>query len=128
MTEYLGKLNNKNTIMLMHGENFSTIPYTTHINQKEVHSHLKSKKIDSFLKNLLKVIKNKDYELHFKNIIFLCYNPHCGENRTIGPEDENISKLISKYKIISGPLPADSAFSNLKKDSLYLSRSSSDSI
>ena len=121
MTEYLGKLNKKNTIMLMHGENFSTIPYTTHINQKKVHKYLESNKIDLFLKNLLKSIKSKIHTFKFKKIIFLCHNPHCGENMTIGLEDNNISKLISKYKMLSGPLPADSAFNNVKKDTLFIS-------
>ena len=32
MTEFLGELNNKKTIMLMHGDKFSIIPFTTHIN------------------------------------------------------------------------------------------------
>ena len=36
MTEYLGKLNKKNTFMLMHGDKFSIIPMTTHINLKNV--------------------------------------------------------------------------------------------
>ena len=38
LTEYLGKLNACKTAMLMHGEKFSIIPLTTHINLKEVHS------------------------------------------------------------------------------------------
>ena len=34
----------------------------------------------------------------------LCYNPHCGENNTIGREDFLIRKLIkSNFKGISGP-------------------------
>jgi 4-hydroxy-L-threonine phosphate dehydrogenase PdxA len=37
VTEFLGKLNNSNTIMLMHGEKFSIIPLTTHINPKNIH-------------------------------------------------------------------------------------------
>ena len=40
MTEYLGKINNKKTAMLMHGENFSILPLTTHINLKNVHKML----------------------------------------------------------------------------------------
>ena len=30
MTEYLGELNKKKTIMLMHGNKFSIVPLTTH--------------------------------------------------------------------------------------------------
>ena len=36
MTEYLAKINNKNTFMLMYGERFSIIPITTHINLNDV--------------------------------------------------------------------------------------------
>ena len=59
MTEYLGKINNKFTIMLMYGENFSVIPLTTHINIKDVYKFIDSKKINLFLKNLIKNIKRK---------------------------------------------------------------------
>ena len=41
-------------------------------------------------------IINKSYNLKFENIIFLCYNPHCGENKTIGTEDALISSIIKK--------------------------------
>ena len=43
MTEYLGKLNKKFTIMLMHGDKFSIIPMTTHINLKNVHKYINLK-------------------------------------------------------------------------------------
>ena len=45
MTEYLSELNNKKTVMLMHGEKFSVIPLTTHINLNEVKKFLKKNKI-----------------------------------------------------------------------------------
>ena len=34
MTEYLAKINKQKTIMLLYGDNFSVIPFTTHINSK----------------------------------------------------------------------------------------------
>ena len=36
MTEYLAKINKKNTFMLMYGEKFSVVPITTHINLNKV--------------------------------------------------------------------------------------------
>ena len=53
--------------------------------------------------------------------IFLCYNPHCGENKTIGNEDEIIKRSLSLFKNITGPFSADSSFSNLKKNTLFIS-------
>ena len=43
MTEYFAKINKRRTLMLMHGENFSVLPLTTHINLKEVHKFLNKK-------------------------------------------------------------------------------------
>lgn len=121
MTEYLGYLNNKKTIMIMRGEKFSIIPFTTHINPKDIYLNIKSNKITEFLKILLKYLKRKDYGLNFKIIKFLCYNPHCSENKTLGVEDNIITKVLLKFKVILGPFPADSAFKNIKKNSLFIS-------
>ena len=122
ITEYLGQLNKCETIMLMYGENFSVIPLTTHINLKDVFRDLSKYKINKKLNNVMNLIKLEMYNLNFKNIIFLCYNPHCSESGTIGSEDIKIKKLIKKnYKSILGPYPADSAFTNYNKNSLYIS-------
>ena len=115
LTEYLGKINRKKTLMLMHGEKFSIIPFTTHINPKHISKNLKNETVNNFIKNICKMIIDKKYSLYFNHIKFLCYNPHCGENNTIGDEDRKIHKIISKFKNIKGPYPADSAFVNIKK-------------
>ena len=59
MTEYLGKINNTATIMLMVGEVFSIIPYTTHINIKNVNRSIKFDKVNLFIKNILISLKKK---------------------------------------------------------------------
>lgn len=121
MTEFLGELNNKKTIMLMHGDKFSIIPYTTHINLKNVTNYIKKNLIKNFINNILKQIKNKKYNLQFEKIKFLCVNPHCSENKTLGIEDSVISDVINNFNFIEGPLAADSAFLNIKQKTLYLS-------
>ena len=121
LTEYLGEINKKKTLMLMHGEKFSIIPFTTHINPKYISKNLKNESLNNFIKNIKKIIIGKKYNLHFNHIKFLCYNPHCGENNTIGNEDIKIKKLLSKYKYIKGPYPADSAFININKKTLFIS-------
>ncbi len=121
MTEYLGQINNKSTIMLMHGDKFSVIPFTTHINIKFVHQFIDSKKINLFLKILFKNLKNRFYNLNFREIKFICYNPHCGEFGTLGGEDLLIKKIIKKFKKIKGPYPADSSFKKITKNSLFIS-------
>ena len=121
MTEYLGSLNQSPTQMLMYGERFSIIPMTTHINIKNISRYINSKLINSFLENILNNIKKPKYALYFKNIKFLCYNPHCGEAGTLGNEDIFIKKAINKHEIIDGPYSADSAFIKIKKNTLFLS-------
>ena len=122
MTEYLAKINKKNTFMLMYGEKFSVIPVTTHVNLNEVKKFLNKSYLNRFLKEIIVQTKRKIYKLNFNSIRFLCYNPHCGESNTIGLEDRVIAKLISKFKKISGPYSADSAFRGLKyKNLLFIS-------
>tara|TARA_B100000989_G_C19504322_1_gene455769 strand:+ start:481 stop:1383 length:903 start_codon:yes stop_codon:yes gene_type:complete len=121
MTEHLGKINNKFTIMMMYGEKFSVVPFTTHINPKDIYKFIVSEKIKLFLSNLLKDIKKDFYCLDFQEMKFLCYNPHCGENGTLGTEDILLKKLLNKYKQIKGPYSADSSFNSIKKNTLFLS-------
>jgi len=122
MTEYLAKINDKNTFMIMIGEKFSIIPLTTHINLKDVNKFINKQFIHFDLDKILKEIKRKIYNLKYKSIKFLCFNPHCSENSTIGREDKIITNLISNFKKITGPYPADSAFNNLDSNNyLFIS-------
>ena len=121
MTEYLAKINKQNTFMLMHGERFSTIPLTTHINLNEVKKYLNKKYLNSKLTLINKQIQRKIYDLNFKSIKFLCFNPHCSEENTIGNEDRKITEIIKKFKNIHGPFSADSAFNNLENNLLFIS-------
>ena len=121
MTEYLAEINKQKTIMLLYGDNFSVIPLTTHINLKNVHFYITIKKLKFTLSFLLKLIKEKKYGLKFNLIKFLCYNPHCGENKTVGNEDEIIKRSLSLFRNIKGPFSADSSFSKLKKNTLFIS-------
>ena len=121
MTEYLAEINKQKTIMLLYGDNFSVVPLTTHINLKNVHFYITIKKLKFTISFLLKLIKEKKYGLKFNLIKFLCYNPHCGENKTIGNEDEIIKKSLSLFRNIKGPFSADSSFSKLKKNTLFIS-------
>lgn len=121
MTEYLGLLNKKKTIMLMYGEKFSVIPFTTHLNPKQIHRYIKKNLLVPFLKNLYEQLNKKEYGLNFKNVKFLCYNPHCGEEKMLGIEDNVIKKIISKFKFIKGPYPADSSFNKNYSKTLFIS-------
>ncbi len=121
MTEYLAKINKKMTVMLMYGNKFSVIPLTTHINLKNVNIHISKKFINSKLNNITKLIEERDHRIDIDKVFFLCVNPHCSENRTIGNEDQIIGNTIKNFSKINGPIPADSAFNNFNKKSLFIS-------
>lgn len=121
MTEYLGEINKKKTLMLMSGETFSTIPITTHISLKSL-----SSKFESNLRRFFFIFKSLSKEIeifNFKRVIFLCPNPHCGERGLVGNEDIILKNYISKLSLMYNLylLPADSAFNEIKKNSLYIS-------
>ncbi len=121
MTEYLGQLNKRTTVMLMYGDKFSIIPITTHINIKNVYKIIKTNYISSILKKILTILEDTNFNLSFKEIKFLCYNPHCSEEGSLGEEDILIKKIINKYKNIKGPYPADSAFNKINKGTVFIS-------
>ena len=121
MTEHLGNLNKKKTHMLMHGDKFSIIPLTTHINLKEVSEYIKIKSLTTKLNLILKELKKKIHKFKYKKIKFLCINPHCGEDNTLGTEDKIIKNCLLKFKDISGPYAADSAFNKIQYGTLYIS-------
>jgi len=121
MTEHLGNLNEKKTHMLMYGDKFSIIPLTTHINLKNVNNFIKIKSLTSKLNLILNELNTKIHGFKFTKIKFLCINPHCGENNTLGHEDNIIKKCLLKFKNISGPYAADSAFNNIESGTLYIS-------
>ncbi len=120
MTEYLAKINKSNSIMLMLGDRFSVIPFTTHINPKNISKKINSNSLTNFLNLIINNLNKKKYRLNFKDLVFICYNPHCGENGTIGNEDHIISNILKKFTKIQGPYPADSSFNNIKNNTLYI--------
>lgn len=120
MTEYLSSLNKLKTIMLMKGEVFSIMPITTHINLKNVGKNF-NLKISNFFKNLNEIDNSSHILQDYENFFFLCFNPHCGENGTIGNEDIIIKKKSKSFKKKINLLPADSAFKMIKNKSLYIS-------
>ena len=120
VTEYLSKINKKPTFMLMHGENFSVIPYTTHINPKYISKNINEKQIGNFFKNLFITIKKTKF-LKFSKIVYICYNPHCGESGKLGKEDILVNSIIKKNKYDIEIKPSDSAFLKYKKNTLFIS-------
>jgi 4-hydroxythreonine-4-phosphate dehydrogenase len=125
MTEYLKKINNQETLMLMRGEKFSIIPLTTHIKFKDILNNFNEKYFYNKLRKITNLINNKI--INYNEIIVLGVNPHAGENGTLGNEEIIMKKIINKiikdfkFKKIRGPLSADSAFQSTNKNQLFIS-------
>mgnify|MGYP001306156287 CR=1 FL=1 len=123
VTEFLGKINNSKTFMLMRGDMFSIIPITTHIALKDVHKTFINNlsAIDDIFINLLRLGTS------IEHVVFLGLNPHSGEKNTLGKEEEIIKRKINilkkKYKSFKfyGPVSADSAFKRVGKNTLFIS-------
>ena len=121
ITEYLGKLNKISTLMLMYGDKFSVIPMTTHINLKFVSKYINTNNFKNFLNNIFENLSKDKYKLNFKKIKFLCYNPHCGEDGTLGREDIILANILKKFRKIEGPFSGDSIFMKKEKNTLFIS-------
>ena len=113
VTEYLAKKNKSNEVMMIHNHRLSVVPLTTHIEIKRVTNKITSNLIITKITTL-----NKTYFKLFKKkpkISILGLNPHNSENKNHSIENKIIKPAISKLKKqkidISGPFPADTAFS-----------------
>ncbi|PJZ69226.1 4-hydroxythreonine-4-phosphate dehydrogenase [Leptospira perolatii] len=121
-TEYLAEMYHKKTFMLMSGKELNVLPLTTHVPLVKVPFYLK--KID--LSSLISAIRSLPLDPK-KQIGFLGLNPHAGEGGKVGNEEKKIlmpmiTKLQKAGLPVSGPLPADAAFSEptRSKYSLFL--------
>lgn len=122
MTEYLGKLNQCKTMMLMKGENFSIIPITTHISIGSAFNSINLKNLNIFFNTFQYLLKKNSDLKSYKKFKFLCINPHCGEDGIINNKDLMIKKIISNLKInVDAPVAADSAFIKGYSDCLFFS-------
>ena len=77
--------------------------------------------LTKYLKSFFDLKIEQNYGIVFKKTFFLCYNPHCGEKGTLGNEDTKILNVVSKFKNINGPIPADSLNKYLSKKTLFIS-------
>jgi 4-hydroxythreonine-4-phosphate dehydrogenase len=114
VTEYLSEKNKTTNkeVMLIHNDNLSVVPLTTHIDVKNI-----TKKITLNLINTKVITLNNFYFKLFKKkprIAVLGLNPHNSENKIYSVENKIIKPAINKLKKlkvnINGPFPADTAF------------------
>ena len=119
VTEYLSMKNKVKgkEVMMIFNNKLSVVPITTHIDIKNVEKNIKKEVI---LKKI-ETINNFFIEYFNKRprIAILGLNPHNSENRSDSIESKLINpqvKILRDNKInITGPYPADTIFTNMKK-------------
>lgn len=114
-TEFLSHNFKKNVLMSFWGKKLRVATVTTHIPLSEVPFAITEEKVsmalDICFNSLEKFLKKKS-----PHVVLLGLNPHAGEEGKLGKEEIDILKpLCEEYRKkglkITGPLPADSAFS-----------------
>ena len=115
-TEYLAELSNcSKTVMLLANDKLKVALATTHLALKDVPLHITKES----LSEVISIIDNDFKYLGISNprILVCGLNPHAGENGYLGDEEiKTITPVINKlnqdgYRL-SGPVPADTAFTN----------------
>ncbi len=115
-TEYLAELSNcSKTVMLLATAKLKVALATTHLALKDVPSSITKES----LTEVISIIDNDFKYLGINNprILVCGLNPHAGENGYLGDEEiKTITPVINKlnqdgYRL-SGPVPADTAFTN----------------
>jgi 4-phospho-D-threonate 3-dehydrogenase / 4-phospho-D-erythronate 3-dehydrogenase len=107
----------KDYSMMLADRDFRIAHVSTHVSLRQACDRVKTSRV-------LRVIELSHQALHVMGIerprIGVCgLNPHCGEARMFGTEDEDeirpaIDAAAARGMIVEGPLPADTIFSKLK--------------
>ena len=114
-TEWLAKLAGvQRTVMLFVTNELKVALYTTHIPLADVPSSLAPSTLKESIQILQKGLQ-KYFSIANPRIIICGLNPHAGENGYFGKEEINviepvIKALNTKGFLLTGPLPADTAF------------------
>jgi 4-hydroxythreonine-4-phosphate dehydrogenase len=121
-TEFLASLsvNRKQAVMMLVGKDLRTIPLTIHVPLEKV-SKIISKELIIDTINIAKEYLVSYFGISKPRIVVTGLNPHAGEDGDIGTEEKEIilpaikKAFDDKNLFLSGPIPADTAFSYHKR-------------
>ena len=114
-TEYLAeKTGTAQVVMMLATEGLRVALVTTHLPLKDVPAQITSKRIETIARILHSDLQHR-FGLPNPRITVLGLNPHAGEGGHMGREEIDhiipcIEKLATEGMHLSGPLPADTAF------------------
>jgi 4-hydroxythreonine-4-phosphate dehydrogenase len=116
-TEYLGHLcETPDTVMMLANQRLRVILVTTHLPLKKVSEAISVERLEKVLRITDADLK-KRFNLSQLRLLVCGLNPHAGEEGEFGDEEINIikptlEKLRAEGMHITGPVPADTAFTN----------------
>ena len=116
-TEYISRLcgtQNKEVMLLVNNNNFRVALVTTHIALVDVPKSITKDKLEQTIKTLNNDLIN-NFKIKRPKITITGLNPHAGEGGEFGTEEKRIimpviNKLIGEGLYLTGPIPADTAF------------------
>jgi 4-hydroxythreonine-4-phosphate dehydrogenase len=118
-TDYLAAIarehgHNTHEVMILVGGGLRAVPVTVHIPLKEVPTHLTQNTITQQGRIVARELQSK-FGVNEPRLAVTGLNPHAGENGSMGREELDviipaIALLRAEGIQVSGPLPADSAF------------------
>jgi len=116
-TEYISRLcgtKNKEVMLLVSNNKLRVALVTTHIALIDVPKSITKSKLEQTIKTLNNDLINK-FKIKKPRITITGLNPHAGEDGEFGTEERQIimpviKKLINEGLNLTGPLPADTAF------------------
>lgn len=114
-TDYLKNLFGGEPSILMINKKLKILLFTDHVPLKIVSSKIT---INNIINKIILLNKSLNQDFNIKNpkIAILSFNPHSGDNKLIGNEEEfqikpAVEKLFKNGFLIYGPYPADGFFS-----------------
>lgn len=113
-TDYLAKELEGDAMMLMISDTLRVGLLTDHVPVKEVANVITPELIRKKVATLYTTLQ-KDFTIPSPKIALLSINPHVGDNRVIGDDDDDImiptlEKIRATGKVVYGPYAADSFF------------------
>lgn len=115
-TKYFGHLNKKESHMILYSKKIIVSPITSHIPVIRIKDFINKEFVEKRIDLIINSLK-KDFNINAPKILISGLNPHSGESGKIGIEEIKVIKpIIKKFMkrkiVIDGPVSSDSIFIN----------------
>jgi len=114
---YAGRTNTVDYAMMLTDDKFRVVHVSTHVSLREACDRVKKDRISTVID--LTNAALQQLGIHSPSIAVAALNPHCGEGKLFGNEDDNeilpaVLEARERGLNVEGPLPADTVFVKMK--------------